>query len=173
MGIKITVDYDIGKEVKHLNMIQRETMKEVAIALSELGEDILNESNDMCPYKTGELRNSGKAFLKRGTRQEKVAWVEGANSGGGGTVKTGGTAGLSAAHNWELDVSYEKFADDGFDVAEFTHEDLNPAGGASPAARQPGTGPKYLEKALDKTYSKFERELEARINKRISKLGNI
>ena len=96
-----------------------------------------------------------------------------ANSGGGGTVKTGGTAGLSAAHNWELDVSYEKFADDGFDVAEFTHEDLNPAGGASPAARQPGTGPKYLEKALDKTYSKFERELEARINKRISKLGNI
>jgi hypothetical protein len=51
-------------------------------------------------------------------------------------------------------ISYHRISRTGFDVAVFTHEDLSESGG-----RQPGTGGKYLERAMQKYYGSAERML--------------
>ena len=164
------VNAQIRREVGRLTKAQAEVSKVLAEALSELAEEILTESNETCPYETGELRNSARAYLKRGSRAERVAWVEGASSSGGGTVKIGGTAGLTAAHRWELDIYYSRMKGS-FDVALFTHENISPHGGTSPAARQEGTGPKYLENAYNNRIRGFEERLRQRIDTSLVKFG--
>lgn len=152
---------EIDKIKKGLTRIQREGMKIVAEELSKLGESILYDSNERCPYDTGKLRNKGRAYLYRGARGERVAWVVGADTSGGGTVKVGGTAGLSAAHMWRLEVYYKRFAKDGFDVAFFTHQNMEYK------PQHTGTGPKYLENAYIKNIAGFERRVEAMLNMKL------
>lgn len=166
MPVVRNVNVELDKLKRGLKRVEREAMQLAADELANLGESILTDSNELCPVDTGELRNSARAYLMRGSRKQRVAWVEGATSGGGGTVKIGGTPGMEAAYRWELEVSYTRY-DKGFDVANFTHENLNPHGGSPPAARVPGTGPKYLERAYIKNIAGLERRLENRMNQSI------
>ena len=118
-SIDAEIRAQIAKVGKDLKLFEREISKEVARFLADLGADILEDARPLTPYETGQLRNNARAYLRSGGRKQRVAWVEGANSSGGGTVKIGGAPGLSAARNWVLEVMYLPRMKKGFDLTQF------------------------------------------------------
>uniref|UniRef100_A0A6H1ZW66 Tail protein n=1 Tax=viral metagenome TaxID=1070528 RepID=A0A6H1ZW66_9ZZZZ len=117
-----------------------------ARALALVAVDLLAKAQPRVPYDTGLLRSSGEATLKIGRTTEII-----------GVGKSDGTiavwlgkinkAKLKGVRTLRADVSYKRIGDSGEDVAVWTHEQLWPyeSRPRKPAARQPGTGPKYLE----------------------------
>jgi len=170
-SIQVNIDAQIKKVKQRLNKAEALIALEIAEALAELGKEILTDSNELCPFETGELRNSGKATLSRqgGRDRTVVGYVGGASSSGGGSVY-GVTVLPQSSYWWELELSYDRFKDS-FDVALFTHENLNPYGSGPPAARQPGTGPKYLERAYIRNIAGFEGRLGKRLSDALQYIG--
>jgi len=116
----------------------------LARTIAAIGVDILVNSLPITPIETGELRESGRATVKIG----RINYTVGMGSAEG-TVRANLAAfmakDLKGTKTLYLDVSYKKI-EDGLDIALWLHEDLlhydkRPA---HPAARTPGTGPKYL-----------------------------
>lgn len=106
--------------------------------------DLLARSVPRTPVDTGELRESGRAFLQFGHTFIDVAKGK---KDGSVTLNTARLpkSGLKNARFIRGNVSFTRESN-GKDIAVFTHEYLNPYGsGTSPKARTPGTGPKYLE----------------------------
>jgi len=108
---------------------------------------LLATSQPRVPVDTGKLRESGRAFLQFGRTFKDIA-----RGSKDGTVDVApsriSSKEIERATEIIGNVSYSRLSDDGkTDVALFTHEYLNYYGEESPAARQPGTGPKYLENA--------------------------
>lgn len=159
-----TLRSDIKAQVKRLgkrlNMAEREVSRAVAEALGEVAFDILEDSNRACPIDTGQLRNSAKAFLSRQGRRDlhEIYRIAGASSKDptSGDVTGIGPQVPQLSQEWNLFVSYSRYNSRGEDIAVWTHEDLNPYGGGSPAAKQPGTGPKYLENSFNQHAGRIE-----------------
>jgi hypothetical protein len=115
--------------------------------LGNIAIDLLSKTQPKVPWDTGQLRESGTAYVVYGGRSAQVV--------GRGTRDGGVKANLSrvtgrvpkGVHFLTANVTYRRFGDGGRDIAVWTHEDLLPyeARPAKPAARKPGTGPKYLE----------------------------
>lgn len=126
-----------------------------ARALGVIGLDLLTEAVNRCPVATGDLRRSGTAVLYVGGFAYTI---------GEGTKEGNIKANLSALHRAmpkspriDLEISFFREGDKGFDVALWTHEDLAPYGFAR--ARVPGTGPKYLEGPYRENYAKYAKLL--------------
>jgi hypothetical protein len=112
-----------------------------------MGIDLLGRSLPRTPWDTGQLRRSGRVHVVAGAKSAVVA--RGSKSGKV-SVKMSkfnpqSFKGLRKTPKASVFVSYQRM-DKGKDVAIFTHENLNPHDTRPnpPAARQPGTGPKYL-----------------------------
>lgn len=120
----------------------------IARTLAIIGVDLLANSMPRVPVDTGELRRSGVAFVRLGKRRFDVATgtEEGTVKADLGVVTSAGMGNVRAMH---LDVAFYRMGNQGFDVAQWTHENLlaheQRSAGGPPAARTPGTGPKYLE----------------------------
>ena len=127
--------------------------------LAEIGIHLLANTHPRVPYETGELRSSGRAVLifgrGRGGYYKTVA--RGVSDGIYGSLDKVETIDFSELKGRVtkakgidkvlLNVFYTKTGEDGQDVAVFTHENIADYGaGTHPRARQPGTGPKYLER---------------------------
>lgn len=107
--------------------------------------DLLQSALPRTPYDTGELRESGRAFLiYDGGAKQDIGY--GSREG---TVKTtyNRIKRKDVQHSVSGGVSFQRTGEEGTDVAVWTHEDLLPYDKRplKPAARMPGTGPKYLE----------------------------
>ena len=131
-------------------VIPFETLKK----MGRLVVDILRIAQPTVPKDPAEyggtLRESGRARLELGNRAIDI----GRGKKDGSVVhmlnkitpnRTRGVkrAGINIQYVRE---GYDQYGNE-LDVAVWTHEVLNPHGGPSPAARTPGTGPKYLELA--------------------------
>jgi len=117
-----------------------------ARALAIVAVDLLAKAQPRVPYDIGFLRSSGQATLKMGRKTEIIGF----GKDDGTTVSWMGkinTAKLIGVRTIRADVSYHRLGDKGEDVALWTHEQIFPyeARPRKPAAKQPGTGPKYLE----------------------------
>uniref|UniRef100_A0A6M3KG88 Uncharacterized protein n=1 Tax=viral metagenome TaxID=1070528 RepID=A0A6M3KG88_9ZZZZ len=113
--------------------------------LASIGIDLLARALPRTPYETGELRESGLVSMTIGNQ-----WLDIATGNKDGTV----TANLSKisvprhVRNINLEVSFYRISrDGGLDIAQWVHEMLLPYDSrpSKPAARQPRTGPKFLE----------------------------
>jgi len=172
MGIKSTIVADVNRVKKRLSRAEAVLSGEVAAVLADLGRDILVDSNEKCPYETGELRNSGIEWMMReGGRDRHVVYrINGAGEGGGGEPFGVGFHGPQRSKQWMMEITYERYnPKDGYDVAIFTHEELSPYGVKK--ARQPGTGPKYLERSYIKHIAGFEGRIGKRINDAIESIS--
>lgn len=124
------------------------------------GIDILGYALPMTPWESGKLRESGTVTLEVGSKRFAIAH----GSLHGVAEQTGRFNRLNArkigrwlkrkphAGAW---VSFYRMADSDEgprDIAVWTHENLNPFESRPnpPAAKQPGTGPKYLSRAFAK-----------------------
>jgi hypothetical protein len=115
--------------------------------LGNIAIDLLSRTQPKVPWDTGQLRESGTAYVVYGGRSARVV----GKGNRDGTV----TANLSKVRGripkgvkfLSANVTYTRYNESGTDIALWTHEDLLPyeARPSTPAARKPGTGPKYLE----------------------------
>ncbi len=125
----------------------------------------LEEAAKRCPYDTGELRESGQVVINE---SELVAQVA---KGSGATEKPT----VEILQQWvkkpyayiEADISFDREVK-GRDLALWAHEELlryirRPKSGQQIGkwfARQPGTGPKYLENAFKLVKREIPKEIE-------------
>jgi len=133
--------------LKNLNKIPNILSMRVARTLGAIVVDLLTHSQPRTPVETGELRESGTAIVRTGRRKHIVG--KGSKDGHVGAQLTSiDKASLSGAKSITADVSYSRFNEKGQDVAMMMHELIAPfedRESKSPAAKTPGTGPKYLE----------------------------
>lgn len=125
--------------------------------MANIAIDLLSRSQPKVPWDTGQLRESGKASLIYGGRYSVIV--------GRGTKEGNVKADLSKVKRrvpkntkfLSANVTYYRVGEDGKDVALWTHEELLPyeARPAKPAARKPGTGPKYLESTFHENKSTY------------------
>lgn len=122
------------------------------------GVDILETALPMTPWDSGKLRESGTVSVFLGTKKIDVA--SGTKEGQVRTLS--GMASITPRLTRKLArrgkarvnavVHYHRLTDSNEgprNIAVWTHENLNPYGsGAAPQARKPGTGPKYLQRAV-------------------------
>ena len=127
LSVEADLSVQITNVAKGFDRYKRALSEEIGWELAEIGKRILERSNEYCPYEFGHLRNSAKAFLSKsgGKRGGMVYQVVGANSSGGGeVVGPGKNAIKGSAWKWNLTITYERWGNDGFDVARFCHENL-------------------------------------------------
>ena len=105
--------------------------------------NLLQHALPRTPYDTGQLRESGRAYILTDSGYYDVGRgsKDGTVSTRYGKVKRGSVNRVSGV------VQFSRSGERGTDVAVWTHEDLLPYDmrPQKPAARKPGTGPKYLE----------------------------
>lgn len=139
---------------QNAGMVLGFTIVRVAEAVGACVIDGLAESQPRVPWDTGELRRSGRAYVKVGTNGRTFA--KGNKSGTVGILRQGDPLRFwgwnsmirSVKTNPRIEgrITYNRVKN-GRDIALWTHENLNPHDTRPnpPAARKPGTGPKYLE----------------------------
>jgi len=135
-----------------------------AEAISASLIDGLAETQPRVPWDTGQLRKSGRVSLSIGMSGKTMA-----KGNKGGTVRL--MRGGDPLNFWSANtmlrnikmkpriqgsITYTR-TKDGRDIALWTHEDLNPHDTRPnpPAARKPGTGPKYLEMVVNERQQKW------------------
>jgi len=136
----------INETAKVLTKLGKAVTIYSARALALVAVDLLSKAQPRVPYDIGLLRSSGQATLKigRGTEIIGVGKDDGTVVSWMGKINK---AKLVGVRTIRADVSYHRIGDKGEDVAVWTHESIYPyeARPKKPAARKPGTGPKYLE----------------------------
>ena len=154
---------DVDKILKNLGVLGEAVTYNVARALADALVSIMAYAQPRVPYyaggplgkkSTGALRESGEAVLYLDNIQKVIA-----KGNVDGTISTNYTGITKSAFSRKKPswISGEIFyirIEDGLDIALWTHENLLPydqragKGKYEPAARSPGTGPKYLEVAF-------------------------
>jgi len=133
--------------IKNLNEVTSIVRVRTARTLAAIVVDLLSHSQPVTPVDSGKLRESGRATLSVDNRTFTVG--KGSKAG---TVEANITKITSStvrgAKRLNANVSYFRTNEKGEDIALLMHEDLmyfkdRPT--PYPAAKQPGTGPKYLE----------------------------
>jgi hypothetical protein len=172
--IKDIVKADIGFGVKlemsmsplsglldNLTALGEYLSKKTVMTVQGIAQDILAAAQPTVPVDTGLLRESGQAVLYVGGSAGEVV-AKGNSDGTTDNYNYNYTGG--AVKSVDADVSYNRFSNDGFDVAVFTHEHLVPEPGAKAHARTAGTGPKYLENAFWRNETEFTNRLKDILN---------
>jgi hypothetical protein len=185
------MDGDIKELMRSLTSVTdkmsfyRLTTEHISRALIDYCSIILNDAIERAPYRTGELRSSGKITIRSGAKQVS------------GMVFPAVDVRADSKGNWELrqhidsikrpaalitaEISFEK-VDDGKDIALWAHEDLLPYS-ARPGtaaerradadrrnmdivlyATKPGTGPKYLEGPFNIHLARMLGTIQAALN---------
>lgn len=146
----------LSETLHNLSVFGETLTKNGAETLANIGAHLLSHTHPKVPFDTGELRASGRATLKftPGTYMDVAKGTTGETI----DVEFYGLKSkiIPRLQRIDLTVHYSKEGDMGLDIAVWTHEDLlyyyeRPE---KPAARQPGTGPKYLES----TFVNYESE---------------
>ena len=151
----------LKKAARDLKKIERGISQEIGIAMGEMGKDILTLSNSLCPYETGELRNSGKAWVRKKGGEEFLTYiVTGASSSGGGSAQQQQPV-SGYSNRWDLIVTYDRWKGD-FDVAAFTHYNME----YIPV--HTNTGPYYLETAGKELVGGFYNRISTRARKMLA-----
>lgn len=145
---------------KNIKVARRAIAYTVARVMAYIAVDLLAQALPRTPYDTGELRRSGTATLSyqgyetigKGTKRGLVNYNYGAID-----PKKAGRASRIYSN-----VFFTKINEKGQDIAYWTHEILFPyevRGSQRPAARQEGTGPKYLELPFRESMPRYRRLL--------------
>lgn len=131
-----------------------------ARAMASVIIDLFAKAQPRVPKDTGELRESGRAYIRFGNG----AYKEIATGNEDGSINANlGKITLSSIGNAKVirtEIKYERTTVKGFDVAVWTHFNINPAGSSSPAARTAGTGPFYLMAPFDQNKDKYIRYIQ-------------
>lgn len=148
---------DLGQLEANIEGLGRVIRKKVAEILAQIAIDVLARAVPRTPVDTGLLRESGRAYLEYGHSGSPIGRVKYKDVGWGrkdGSIEadpsridiqdTTKSVGVGVEFSREGEAIFAGGTGI-LDVAVWAHEDLNPHGGAKPAARTPGTGPKYLE----------------------------
>ena len=143
-----SIDSDVDLIIKNLNKVKSIIKVRIAKTISGVVVDLLSKSQPKVPIDTGQLRESATGKLLLGTKALTIAKGTAEGSVTDMTQKIRASV-LKGANKLDFDVSYSRIGDYGLDVAVWSHEFLHHYEarqfGLHPAARQPGTGPKYLE----------------------------
>jgi len=153
LGLVNTIQV-LRKVEKAVSLIGARSMAAVIV-------DILAKAQPRVPVDTGKLRESGRAYIRFGTKP----YIEIAKGKKDGSVDADlGKITLSSIRNTKTirtNVVYSRMADKhDFDVAQWTHFNINPQGSGSPEARTPGTGPFYLMIPFDQYQDKYIRFIQ-------------
>lgn len=128
---------------------------------------VLRASQLRVPHDTGELKESGRARMRLGSYALDIGW--GNDEYGSDAVRTDldkiSRARVEGKKRIDINVQYAREGNTGEDVALIAHEDISPYGGDSPAAKKPGTGPKYLEIPFNMLKGRYVKELRSSINR--------
>ena len=162
VNLKMMGDIDLNNMSIAFRDFSNEISAQMAKTLSVIGADLLAQAQPRVPYDTGELRESGRAWIlfhrgKGGSKKEPSGssyFKDVAKGLADGYViritpsigeMRGRVRGMSGI---TLNVGYSRVdhEETGFkNVAIIVHEDIYPFGsGKHPAARKEGTGPYYL-----------------------------
>ena len=163
-------------------------VEEISKAYLDIGYDILFDAAAACPYETGALRNSGTMSFVVGMagRISPALIVKDATPAPNDyfrIVRIGNPI-KRIVNRLDIMFSFER-EDKGIDIALYAHEELLPypprvvytqedmvkfrvmrargihlAKGTTWHARQPGTGPKYLENAVNTHIRDVEKMME-------------
>jgi hypothetical protein len=141
---------DVKEVFKNFKNLQPIVMYRVTSLVTRIVADVLSKSLPRTPYDTGKLRKSARGRVhaygkKRFNRI--VAWGTKDGQVEVDTSKIGIKDTLDTTYIVG-EVSYNRLSENGArDIALWTHENIYPfeSRPKSPAARMPGTGPKYLE----------------------------
>lgn len=188
MSITFSPQPQKARKAKVINKLQFKVLKEnirttadliayrAVEIVSYMGIDLLAHAQPRVPWDTGKLRRSGRVHVEANRKSFVIA--RGSKSGAI-SVRTnhlnfnslGRNIGSSGAPNTaRVYVSYNRINEKGQDIAIWTHETLNPHDTRPnpPAARKPGTGPKYLEIALNERKQLWMQLFNLTMNKGIS-----
>ena len=127
----------------------------VAQTLGSIAVHLLASAQPRVPYDTGLLRESGQAIVILSNKHILVG--EGDENG---TIHPilGNLMGRNyqSIQTMKAEVRYSRAGENGFDIAQWTHEKLKMwTSQNTPAARYPGTGPKYLEDPWKENKAKY------------------
>jgi len=142
--------------------------------LAKIGIHLLASTQPKVPFKTGKLRGSGRATIVAkgvgGFYMDVAKGIVSTDSSGVNVnvnltrLRSKRVRGLREASVY---VSYNRLQETGsgtLDIAVFAHEMLFPYemrfAGYKPAARQPGTGPKFLETTYQENYKTYRQWIE-------------
>lgn len=157
-SVKAKVGREIRKIGQRLSTLEKESVRKIIDRMMETSANVLHDSNENCPYDTGELRNSARIEMRTGHGAwTEVGGITGAGPGGGGYPFSSSGAEAFAndprSYRVEMVIYYDRWNEkEVFDVAWFTHQDLN-------YTPRKGGGPKYLENAFDRFAPGFKRDL--------------
>jgi hypothetical protein len=146
---------------------------------------ILNEAVSRTPYRSGELRDSGKVIIRTGQKQtENIAVDVRADKFGTYELRSWITSIKRPAALLTAEISFER-TERGRDVALWAHEELLPhTYRADPGrealleetgrdqiwiATKEGTGPKYLEGPFNEHIGRLEGRLQLALGQAITR----
>jgi len=148
-------------------------VQHLSMRLIDFCARVLHDAVEMCPYDTGKLRSSAAVDLIVGVGErveDNVVSCQ-ADKSGGFDIRVNVPAIKSAAGRLGCLIYFDR-EDNGLDIALWTHETLLPhknrpsksqrgkMGQKRWYAKQPGTGPKYLENAYRMHAATFEVEMQ-------------
>lgn len=169
--MKLKLKIDSKKFVRSVKRLMHNISDSCAEHGTLFAEKVLSTSNQMCPFETGTLRNSGRVFIKwPGQRFHWISEVRGATVRGGGSVQRRmvGNPGVGYVPYYRWQIGYKRTAPwpgsgQPFDVAFFTHENFEYK------PQHPGTGPKYLERAVFRHQNQFRQFLRRGLREAITR----
>jgi len=162
--------------------LRRALTKYIGDELIHLGYEILQDAVLHCPYKTGKLRSSGEVNLiygsSRGGGVAIQAVLAEADSSGDFMVEKVAEGRATDSKALSIEIQFDRTGEDeegrSLDIALWAHEQLLPYWGPTGMkakvkgkyfARQPGTGPKYLQNAYNKQVGTVDRRIREGINR--------
>ena len=136
--------------LKNLNTWFDGVSLKLAKTLAVIGTDLLANAQPRVPFDSGALRRSGTVAIEFDGRKRVIVGQGRQNRilANIGAIKA---PTVNGAKRIDMEISYYRMDEEtGEDVALLTHETLEPyekrgTKGLTYIAKQPGTGPKYLE----------------------------
>ena len=175
INIKLSsIDPDVNLVLRNLNALENIIKIRIAKTMSGVVVDLLSKALPRTPIDTGELRESATGKLLLGSKTLIIAKGNANGSVTDLTQKIRASV-LRGATKLEYDVSFTRTNEKGDNIALWTHEYLSSyearAMGIHPAARTPGTGPKYLEAPWLENRAMYENKiLESVSTNRIARI---
>ena len=185
------MDGDIKELMKSLTSVNdrmsfyRLATQYISFMLIAFCKTILNEAVSRTPYRSGELRDSGKVIIRTGQKQtENIAVDVRADKFGTYELRSWITSIKRPAALLTAEISFER-TERGRDVALWAHEELLPhTYRADPGrealleetgrdqiwiATKEGTGPKYLEGPFNEHIGRLEGRLQLALGQAITR----
>ncbi len=186
------IDVEIKKATKVWSVFERAAVAGIMAVFDRVGYKILFDAVNRCPYETGMLRRSGRGEVQMGNTgsRKTILYVPTADGEGYFEIKSRPiTQRQTMKKHFErhgggrmrLSFSFKRENELGHNIAEWAHEELLPHSSRKRRsdyeeetgrttiyfATKPGTGPKYLEDAIEI----YHNELRADVDKLLRELA--